>query len=103
MHDVKIVAISKMQLGFEEHGLFDPFKDKQDLSNNGICEAADSYNYSKMEYEKILCLKNISTEDKEELLQMLDNIASASLLLGIQWCEYEQALKERMKKNGKNV
>lgn len=100
MHDVGRVAILKMQEGFEKFGLFNPYRDKQNLIDEGICEAADSYNYANMEKQKVICQYLLSPEDCEHLLQMLDNIAAASLQLGIYWCEYEAALKERLSKEG---
>jgi len=95
IHLIKIIALQKMQFGHDKHGQFDPILDEQNLICEGKEETADSYNYANMEAQKVL-FKSLPTKEMEELLQLLDNIASASLLLGVQWCEYEAALNERM-------
>ena len=96
MHDVKAIAIQRMFAGYEKHGFFNAFSDTQELPIEGLEEATDSYNYAKMEAQKTICRYELTTEDCEELLQMLESIESASLVLGVKWCEFEAALNERL-------
>ena len=92
LHAVKRIALEKM-VNFDGP-VFNPFGDNQKLIDEGIEEAADSYNYAKMEESKILAQLLTTPEQKEIFLKMLDDIQSSSLMLGVQWLEYEQALKE---------
>ena len=94
IHGIKALMVMQMQKGNKAHGPFDPFLDKQKLPLKAQEEAADSGNYDIMEAQKVVCQYNIIPEDKEHLLKLLDNILSSSLMLGVQWLEYEQALKE---------
>jgi hypothetical protein len=100
IHNIRILAVKKMLDGIQDHGVLNPEKDEQFFAVDGMEEAADSYNYSAvLEPQKVLCKYNLSVEDRELLLKMLEDIAAASILLGVRWCEYEAELKKLTEAN----